>query len=398
MIIVDTREKENRHIIDFFKRYKIPYMITKLDYGDYFNTENINVVVERKFSIGEIAHNICSSDHERFIREIERCNAEKLKMYIVITSTIEDLEALEKWNATPTENEKNHTKVKGSTLAKAIRTIQQKYGVEFRFVKKSLVAWAIYNILTTKDKEMYIDKEYLYFDIEKTPKKITGTKFSCLVDKNPYTKKGDQMLEILGILPKEDIDPYYTYRGEITEKLVKELFEKNGNRCVVWDKEKIAFDNFPEQDLFGGLIDIYLPDKDTIIEVKSKSLRKRNDIIVNGSEYEFLQGALYTVLKKAKSLMMCWVFYNEETEQLMKAKQPFDPKGKNHFGEPNVSFYIREWKREDLEGKIETLMQKAREFYMETITTKKIRLCEISRANLIRLQTEGKLRKSDEYE
>ena len=35
VIIVDTRENANSHIIDFFNKKKIPYSIEKLPFGDY---------------------------------------------------------------------------------------------------------------------------------------------------------------------------------------------------------------------------------------------------------------------------------------------------------------------------------------------------------------------------
>ena len=394
MIIVDTREKEIDHILKFFKDNEIEFIIKKLDYGDYFNTENPILVIDRKFSIVEIAKNICSQDHTRLKNEIELCNSDNVKMIFLITDkNIKSLDDLESWNNNPKDFQKNHTQVKGSILAKAMRTMQEKYGIEFRFSTYEEYAKTLYETLEFygKEQKMYIQGDYLYFELDKPPKKITGTKFAPLVDKNPYTKRGDQMLELLNLLPKEDIDPYYTYRGEITERIVKELFENNGKVCKTWDKNEIGFDNFKDENNFGGLIDIYLPNENTVIEVKSKSLRKLGDIMENGSEYEFLQGALYTDLIKADKLIMCWVFYNAETEQLMREHKPFDKFGVNSKQERNVDFLIKQWNYNDFKDRIKCLEREALDYYNKVIREKRIELKDISYSNIERLKKEGKL-------
>lgn len=35
VVIIDTREKANKHITDYFDKHKIPYEIRTLEYGDY---------------------------------------------------------------------------------------------------------------------------------------------------------------------------------------------------------------------------------------------------------------------------------------------------------------------------------------------------------------------------
>ena len=83
-ILIDTREKANSHIINFFNKKKIPYKVQKLDYGDYsimmprgsFNgqTRDIyftnDIVLERKFCIDEIAMNL--KDKKTNINEIKQ--------------------------------------------------------------------------------------------------------------------------------------------------------------------------------------------------------------------------------------------------------------------------------------------------------------------------------------
>lgn len=65
VILVDSREKQNGHILDYFKRQKFDCQETKLDYGDYSFMipasaagEDIffhrDIVVERKASLEEL--------------------------------------------------------------------------------------------------------------------------------------------------------------------------------------------------------------------------------------------------------------------------------------------------------------------------------------------------------
>ena len=70
-IIVDTREKENKNIIDYFEKKKIRYNKKTLDYGDYsfFLPQNIElsiprdlyfdkkIAIERKMSLEELSGN-----------------------------------------------------------------------------------------------------------------------------------------------------------------------------------------------------------------------------------------------------------------------------------------------------------------------------------------------------
>ena len=47
MLISDSREKKNSHILDYLQRHNIEYEVKKLDTADYWNSENPNVLVDR---------------------------------------------------------------------------------------------------------------------------------------------------------------------------------------------------------------------------------------------------------------------------------------------------------------------------------------------------------------
>jgi ERCC4-type nuclease len=79
VIIVDTREQKNKHIVDFLDTNSISHISQKLDSGDYsFYLPNYTdlgldkrIIIERKNSLSEIATNF-SSKREQFNKEFQR--------------------------------------------------------------------------------------------------------------------------------------------------------------------------------------------------------------------------------------------------------------------------------------------------------------------------------------
>ncbi|HAT4309079.1 TPA: ERCC4-type nuclease [Clostridium perfringens] len=84
VVLVDTREQANKHILEFFDKKKIKWKSQKLDYGDYScmlpagsfegQTRDIyftnDTVVERKFCIDELAMNL--KDQKTNLNEIKK--------------------------------------------------------------------------------------------------------------------------------------------------------------------------------------------------------------------------------------------------------------------------------------------------------------------------------------
>lgn len=93
VILVDSREKKNQHILDYFKSTGIKYRIEKLDTADYsFELPNYPelkcdrmFLVEKKNSIDEIVGNF-TKDRERFVREFERIDEEHIHLVIENTT------------------------------------------------------------------------------------------------------------------------------------------------------------------------------------------------------------------------------------------------------------------------------------------------------------------------
>jgi ERCC4-type nuclease len=102
VILVDTREKVNDHILKMFEKNNIAYKIRKLDYGDYSvmipKNDKLNIprdlmfsrkiMIERKGSLEEISGNL-TNDRDRLEKELTL--APKTKVILVENGSYEDL-------------------------------------------------------------------------------------------------------------------------------------------------------------------------------------------------------------------------------------------------------------------------------------------------------------------
>ena len=93
IVLVDSREKKNAHILDYFKKNGIAYEIVKLDYGDYsflipataagvdiyFHKD---IVIERKASLEELSGNL-AQNRERFEKEFLKAGNDGCKVYLM---------------------------------------------------------------------------------------------------------------------------------------------------------------------------------------------------------------------------------------------------------------------------------------------------------------------------
>ena len=102
VILIDTREKVNSHITDYFERKGITYKKKALDYGDYSfmipaNEKlgilrdlyfNATCIIERKASLEEISGNL-TQGRDRFEKEL--CLSPKTKVLLLENSSYEDI-------------------------------------------------------------------------------------------------------------------------------------------------------------------------------------------------------------------------------------------------------------------------------------------------------------------
>ena len=148
MIIADTREKKNEHILRYFDRHGIDYEIRKLDVGDYMLEGNDTISVDRKASVDELASNMLNrNDHARFLREAKRAADSGIKLIVLLeTSKYKAIPDLATWRS-------KYSGITGRALMDAIYKTHISYGVEFMFAPKVSTGRRILEILSMEDKK-----------------------------------------------------------------------------------------------------------------------------------------------------------------------------------------------------------------------------------------------------
>lgn len=145
MIICDTRERKNQHILDYFDRHNIEYEIRKLDTADYWNDENQNVVIDRKRNLNEVATNLCSDDSSRFWKEVRRSYRDKQKFIVLIEHgpNIKSLADVSSWTS-------KYSKISGSRLQAEMYRVGIAYNIQFEFCSKRSTGKRIMELLESR--------------------------------------------------------------------------------------------------------------------------------------------------------------------------------------------------------------------------------------------------------
>ena len=140
LLLVDTREKKNiiKPILNYFESQGIEYESTKLLFGDYRDYNIPNIVIDRKRNIAELAKN-CTSDHERFRRELERVKKAGATLVVLVEQNrykdrdkwikVERIEDLLLWSSP-------HTKVRGEKVFRVLSSWMYKYPLRVEFCDK----------------------------------------------------------------------------------------------------------------------------------------------------------------------------------------------------------------------------------------------------------------------
>jgi len=146
LIIVDTREKGNKKILEYFDKVNQDYIISKLDAGDYMLYKNFDTIIDKKDGLLELSGNLCrTSEHERIKREIAKAKELGCSNFIFLIqdNKIKSAEDIKNWSSV-------HTKVKGSTLLKIMVTMKKKYDIRFIVCPKKDMGKKIIELLSKK--------------------------------------------------------------------------------------------------------------------------------------------------------------------------------------------------------------------------------------------------------
>ena len=152
VIQIDTREQEgkNIHLLDYFNQQGIKTVRSKCVVGDYINIFDQSIAVDRKQNVLELINNV-TQDHERFKREVILAQELGIKLIVLVEENFSNVFALKYWKPKIWKYGPNKGKpvsqMKGETLMKILLTMQNRYGVEFRFCKKEDTGATIVKIL-----------------------------------------------------------------------------------------------------------------------------------------------------------------------------------------------------------------------------------------------------------
>ena len=191
-ILVDTGQQKKKHDLkhECMEKLGAELQIVPLPVGDYVlvsgDIEDVlnrkknrgidvkkmdllgsyKVSVDTKRDIQEAIGNICGPQHDRFRDEVILAQRNQIKLYILIENTdgVSTLDDLDTWE-NPRKKMKKRVSVadggrkrvpvsqnatKGVSLAKAMRTMQEKYGVTFLFCKPEEAGAKILELLIVK--------------------------------------------------------------------------------------------------------------------------------------------------------------------------------------------------------------------------------------------------------
>lgn len=134
ILLEDTRQQANKHRLkhEYWSSHGIEIVRTKLLVGDYMVFGG-TICVDTKMSVEEIAQNIGGREHARFREECKLAKRIGATLIILVENTegfrsVEDVTA---W-VNPNIN-KTSRSIEGPRLAKAMKTMSERYGVQFRF-------------------------------------------------------------------------------------------------------------------------------------------------------------------------------------------------------------------------------------------------------------------------
>ena len=157
IIIVDSREQRNMHILKTFNELGIAWKVKKLEFGDYsFEVDGKSFeeecVVERKMSLSELAGNFCKG---RIRFESEFCKAKSVNCKMVLL--VEDLKARDKMKLRvnmdnagidlETKMRKTwRSRFSGNSMIGSIKAFKERYDLDLVFCSKVRTAKEIVGV------------------------------------------------------------------------------------------------------------------------------------------------------------------------------------------------------------------------------------------------------------
>jgi ERCC4-type nuclease len=129
----DSRQQPGKHknIHAYCEQAGIKIIRQALNVGDYQIANKGDIVVDTKYGVAEIAMDVFQ-DHERFRKECERAKECGIQLIVLIEEVLPG-GRLDNWRSPIGKDGLPRHKFDPAILRKAMITMQEKYGVRFRF-------------------------------------------------------------------------------------------------------------------------------------------------------------------------------------------------------------------------------------------------------------------------
>ena len=133
VIYEDTRQQAGKHknIHAYCQQQGIEIIRQALNVGDYQIAGHGGISVDTKYGVPELA-SCCFQEHERFRDELERAQRCEIQL-IILTEEVLPGGLLENWRSPTGRDGRPKYRFDPAVLKKAMLTMQEKYGVKFRF-------------------------------------------------------------------------------------------------------------------------------------------------------------------------------------------------------------------------------------------------------------------------
>lgn len=152
VVLTDTRQQKEEHIIKEFDKQGILHIQTKLDSADYMALKydeekgfykDYSTLIDTKKDLLEICGNLAhTSEHQRLVREVDLGHSLGAKQFIFLIGEkdIKTIDDIKNWS-------NKHTKVSGTTLYKIMCSFKEHHNCRFIICPKNKMGEYIIKLL-----------------------------------------------------------------------------------------------------------------------------------------------------------------------------------------------------------------------------------------------------------
>ena len=143
IIEMDTRNQKDTYVTNYLDKQGIKWIRNKLYSSDVKLLNSTKVLIDIKKDLLEMCGNLTGlKEHERVKREIARAREIGCERFIFLIKEpkIKSIDDVINWSS-------KRTKVKGETLTKIMKTMAERYDVEFIFTTKENAGAMIVDLL-----------------------------------------------------------------------------------------------------------------------------------------------------------------------------------------------------------------------------------------------------------